>query len=232
MNYHLPAFIGFAVLITLLFVLPGLWLGKKAGRVREGAITGAWIGLTFVVVLYGFEMLKARGFFVKGGSPSPAAQSSGRAPTPAELKNEFLNLVDGVINQGQTLNANARTQILERFGPLFPRGSADLAEYRANVAQVYECQRAFFADALETVKKKTVEKSAARSKCEKYSGAFFGRAKLLPETTIENHKKFMEGLLKKENRPATPEALEKNLAEQETRIKNVGQLFDFLGTEK
>lgn len=96
-------------------------------------------------------------------------------------KNEFLIAVDQLLADPSRINPETKKALFERFADLFPRGDADRLAARAELADLFTCQEAFYEDAIVSVRSQKPEKSPRRELCQEKPGAFFERTELIPD---------------------------------------------------
>ncbi|MDZ4675918.1 MAG: hypothetical protein SGI74_00270 [Oligoflexia bacterium] len=101
-----------------------------------------------------------------------------------QMKANFLTSVESLVQDPAQINDENKAKLFGAFKELFADKKAR-AEYAKSISDVYQCQLHFWEDALASFNAKQPTKSDARKGCEKKSGAFFGREKLI---TLESSK--------------------------------------------
>jgi hypothetical protein len=136
-----------------------------------------------------------------------AQQQAQTQPTdpknPQQLKSNFLADVDSLAQNPAQLTPEIKQKLWTVYGPLFPKGDEDkVAAFKA-VSLVYQCQRYFWEDAMASYKAKVIVKSDARKDCEKLSGAFFNREKLLPTEVVKRNDDLIKAFSERKRVPAS-----------------------------
>ncbi|MEQ1876748.1 MAG: hypothetical protein ABL958_08880 [Bdellovibrionia bacterium] len=126
------------------------------------------------------------------------------APTdPNQLKSNFLADVDTLAQNPAQLTPEIKQKLFTVYAPLFPNGKTDVDTAFKAVDLVYQCQRYFWEDAMASYKAKVVIKSDARKDCEKLSGAFFNRERLLSAEVVKRNDDLIKAFSERKRVPAS-----------------------------
>ena len=133
--------------------------------------------------------------WVSSKLPAPKA-----APLTTEealkMKNEFLSNLEKFVAQPEQITQQARNELFNRYAGLFPNPQTDLTAYFNSIASFYDCQQAFYEDALQAMKTKKATKSEKRKACHIADGSFFNRKNMIPETQAKADDDAIESLAK------------------------------------
>lgn len=151
-----------------------------------------------------------------------------------ELKQEFLNTIDVLSNNPSLVTPETKAELFRHYAPLFLSGDRDKANYKTAISQYYECQKAFFQDALNSIRTQQTVKSPERAHCETLPGDFFHREKLLTDVQIaENNRtiSILSGETPAKDNEGNPiqidvAPIEAGLASQVRRLEAIKQLFE------
>ncbi len=117
----------------------------------------------------------AQGYKLDGLSPGEASK------VMLQAKNDFLITVESILANPVQLTAESKDGLFKQFEILFPHGAQDREAYRLELSEVYNCQAAFYQDAIAALKAKKPVKSTTREECQKKQGRFFNRELLITE---------------------------------------------------
>jgi hypothetical protein len=130
------------------------------------------------------------------------AQQQGPTDPVLQMKSQFLRNVEALVQNPQAITDENKKKLFNDFGKLFP-SKKDKELAKKAVAQVYDCQKYFWEDAMSSFKAKQAVKSDARKDCEKMSGNFFNREKLLPAEVVKNNDETIAGFAARKRVPAS-----------------------------
>lgn len=139
--------------------------------------------------------------FVVGSLRRPASVDKSNLNTAvspvdlAKMKVDFLNTLDALLANPQQVTAQMKTEVFNRYGNLFATPEVKKA-YENNIGAIYVCQRAFFEDALASLKAKKATKGDIRKRCSEMDGQFFGRTKLIPPEMVKTNDEMIDKIAK------------------------------------
>lgn len=135
----------------------------------------------------------ARWIDTKVFQPKPANLSN---EDMLKMKNDFLTALEQFVAQPEKVTPEVRNAAFNKFAPLFPNPQQDLTNYFNSISGFYDCQQAFYEDALQAMKTKKTVKSAKRKACHEADGSFFNRAHLIPDQQAKADDEVIELLAK------------------------------------
>ena len=191
------------------------------------------MALSFLVAFIGLNMnltpMATRWIESKLPAPTPPALT---AEETLKLKNEFLTNLEKFMAQPEQITPQARNELFNRYAALWPQPQADLGTYFNNIAKFYDCQQAFYEDALQAMKTKKVAMSDKRKECYDADGSFFNRAKMIPETQAKADSEVVELLahgkkIMKDGKevPVNEDLIKRNIASQQKNKEVLRALF-------
>lgn len=219
--------------LNIIFLLVALVLAKNVWPSFRPSL-GTIIGFAALVSVYsatqsilGLRQAERLARAKVESSPPREVPAPASDRTPEQLRADFLNTVDSISLQPDSLTPESKAALFKQFGALFPRGDADRLEYAKNILLAYQCQQFVFEDALATLKSKKVVKSAQQTECEQVSGQFFGREKMIPAEVANGNGAMMTKLAQGKVAADVPteDALRGAHERQIKRIETVRKLF-------
>ncbi len=156
-----------------------------------------------------------------------------------QQKADFLKTIESMTSGATPVSEQSRKSLFIYFADLF-KASEDRLEYQKWIVKAFECQKLYFEDALVAKTTGKIQKSPERSQCEKDTGSFYNREKLVPAEIVVANQKNLESLAKdfsknKNNHgnksPAsvasglTEESIKSVISEHERRIQAVRNIF-------
>lgn len=178
-----------AVTYVLVFFVRNDW------RIQRPMRTSVVLALFVSFVGLNINLTPMMSRWISSKLPAPKA-----APLTAEetlkLKNEFLSNLEKFVAQPEQVTQQARNELFSRYAGLFPNPQTDLTTYFNSIAGFYDCQQAFYEDALQSMKTKKVTKSEKRKACHSADGSFFNRKNMIPEAQAAADDEAIESLAK------------------------------------
>lgn len=162
-----------------------------------------------------------------------SGSTEARLPSdPTELKEFFLRTIESIVANPVSVPEASRASIFKDFAVLFPNGQADIKTFGQSILSAYECQKLLFDDALASHSQKKPVKSTARDNCEKASGAFFNRERLIPAEVAANNAKLIDEIVEyaKSGKPSAQIGDINSLkAEADRQNRRIQVLKEFFG---
>lgn len=236
-----PSFILHSAFLIILSTI--IWYGftrvhkKLPFRWEAPFLFGLFVGLFFALNtsmnLYQNQVIVEFQRVSQQQSTEPVKTSSNKKIDPAlQMKIDFLQAVNAMIQDPQTITEDNKKQLFSRFNSLFPNKNKERKEFERQIASVYKCQRFFWEDAMTTFKAKKVIKSDDRKSCEEMKGSFFGRKLLIPEQTQKANSQILNQLSNGKRVPASggkdiDEARMREFLDIQVRaVNNIKRIFD------
>lgn len=135
-------------------------------------------------------------------APASAAKNVAQADPGTQLKQNFLNTVEKMIQNPGSITPEAKKKLFTEHAALF-KDKNTRGIFQKAVSDVYHCERVFWEDAFASFKAKQVVKSDSRKECETASGAFFNREKLLPGETVKQKEATIASFAARKRVPAS-----------------------------
>lgn len=202
----LPTFLAHIAASSLITLLAWHWLRKAWSSLPASNL----VPLIIAICMSGFYILnsaatyfQARALMSAASQPkSSSAQAyklDGLPPGEAakimtQAKNDFLITVESIMSNPVQLTAESKQGLFKQFELLFPHGAADREAYRVELAEVYDCQAAFYEDAIAALKSKKSVKSKRREECQQKPGRFFNRELLITADVAKTNDSTIESL--------------------------------------
>ncbi len=190
------------------------------------------VGFALLITLH----FTGQNLIVYNASRTSSAANHAAVPSdPSDLqkmKADFLNTLNNWLGNPTQVTVQMKDDLFARYSNLFATSEAKKM-FETNIGAVYTCQKAFYEDALESLKAKKVVKSDLRKRCYEMDGSFFGREKLVPAELVKANEDMVEKIAKGKplkDGDKTSVANEKGLQEQisnyNVRVQTVKAMFN------
>jgi hypothetical protein len=191
----LPSMIGHLILTVALFSA-AWWVLKRFWPEFHWPIHSAIIAGTSLSLFFSVNTMTQ----LRQGAAMGAAAEKARAQaaqqsqmTEGQIRQEFVKVINQLISNPGQVNDEVKRQFQAAFGPVL--SNQELKNlYVGSVANIFTCQKLFYSDALESMKRKKEVKTPDRVTCETLAGEFFGRPTLIPQETVQANKKLIKDL--------------------------------------